>query len=450
MNTHYKANSSAKKQTAKLPPKLEQKTAKPKVNKFDRQENVKTQNRNKFQEPRATEKPAPRPAKAQNNGGQREPRVKQIQKVMEVDLSLLVQKAVPQAIVDYSPSKTFAEHGLAERLVISLTNKGYTQPTPIQDKIIPHILQEKNVVGIANTGTGKTAAFLLPLLHQVYKNNKKSVLILAPTRELATQIFHELKSFLDKVNNNVSSSIVIGGENIDKQINDLKKKKNFVIATTGRGLDLINQGYLRIKEFDTIVLDEMDQMLDMGFIADIRKILKLATNRRHLLFFSATTTASINKIVEEMIPNPTTVSVVQGRTSSNIHQDVVRLKEGETKMARLCQMIAGVDKVIVFENTKHGASKIEKELVSRGFLALAIHGNKNQNQRTRALSAFKSGAINILIATNVAARGLDIPMVSMVINYGLPQSKEDYVHRIGRTGRAGEIGYAYTFLPDGK
>jgi ATP-dependent RNA helicase RhlE len=194
----------------------------------------------------------------------------------------------------------------------------------------------------------------------------------------------------------------------------------------------------------------MDQMLDMGFIADIRKILQLATNRRHLLFFSATTTASINKIVEEMIPNPTTVSVVQGRTSSNIHQDVVRLKEGETKMSRLCQMIQGVDKAIVFENTKHGASKIEKELISRGFLALAIHGNKNQNQRTRALTAFKTGAINILIATNVAARGLDIPMVSMVINYGLPQSKEDYVHRIGRTGRAGEIGYAYTFLPDGK
>ena len=369
-----------------------------------------------------------------------------VQKTMEIDYNILVKEAKPVAIADYIPSKTFVEHGLSDHLVQSLTAKGYTQPTPIQDQIIGHIMARKDVIGIANTGTGKTAAFLLPLIDQVYNNLNKSILILAPTRELAQQIYTELKSFVN--HSSVSSTLVVGGVGPQPQINSLRKHKNFIISTTGRGLDLINQGYFPIDKVDTIVLDEMDQMLDMGFISDIRKILGMAKSCRHLLFFSATTSPSINKIAGELLTNPVTVSVVQGQTSDNVNQDVIPVGLGDNKFDMLCELLQKpeVSKAIVFENTKHGSARIERELVKRGFKALAIHGNKNQNQRTRALDAFKEGHINILIATNVAARGLDIPQVSHVINYSLPQSKEDYTHRIGRTGRAGEVGQAYTFI----
>jgi ATP-dependent RNA helicase RhlE len=379
----------------------------------------------------------------QNPRPQRTPRKQQI---MEVDYDLFVKKATPQAIEDYTPTNTFELLGLNSDLILSLKTKGYLQPTPIQDKAIKHILNKKDIIGIANTGTGKTAAFLLPLVHQVAEDLKKTVLILAPTRELANQIYTELKSFVN--NSHIRSTLIIGGENIDKQIRELSKPKNFIIATTGRGLDLIEQGELKIQNVDTIVLDEMDQMLDMGFISDIRKILKRAVKCNHLLFFSATSTPNINKIANELLTNPVTVSVVKGLTTDNVNQDVIEIFEGESKFEKLVELLNRdeVKKAIVFENMKHSASKLEKELIKQGFKALAIHGNKNQNQRTRALDAFKSGAIKILIATNVAARGLDIPLVSHVINYSLPPSREDYIHRIGRTGRAGEVGNAYTFV----
>jgi ATP-dependent RNA helicase RhlE len=374
-------------------------------------------------------------------------RPKQKQKVMDADYNLLIKKAKPQAIADFTPTKSFVEHGLHEKIIDNLNKKGYTQPTPIQDQAIPHLMDgNQDILGIANTGTGKTAAFLLPLIHQVYENRKKCILVLAPTRELAIQIQNELKTFTN--HGPVSSTIIIGGENIDKQINALRKRLNFIIATTGRGLDLIERGELRIKDVDTVVLDEMDQMLDMGFVRDIRKILSLATNNKHLLFFSATMSKDIEKIALEILNKPVTVSVVQGTTTDNVEQDVIEVRLNENKFDKLCDLLSRkeVDKVILFENTKHGASRLEKDLQKRGFKAVAIHGNKNQNQRRRALDAFKAGSIDILIATNVAARGLDIPKVSHVINYGLPQSKEDYVHRIGRTGRAGETGHAYTFV----
>ncbi len=373
-------------------------------------------------------------------------RQSQKQKYMEVDYNILVKKAQPQTIEDYKPSKTFVEHGLSEDIIHQLNLKGYTQPTAIQDQAIPHIMESKDIIGIANTGTGKTAAFLLPLIHQAYANPTKCVLVLAPTRELVTQILKELKSYT--YGNRISSTTVIGGESMSNQIANLKKPKNFIIATTGRGLDLIDQGALKIKEVDTIVLDEMDQMLDMGFVRDIRKILSLATNNKHLLFFSATSTKEVETIALEMLNNPVRVSVSKGKATDNVNQDVVEIAEGENKFEKLVEILSRkeVEKAIVFENTKHGSAKIEKELIKRGFKALAIHGNKTQSQRTKALDALKSNQIDILIATNVAARGLDIPLVSHVINYSLPASKEDYVHRIGRTGRAGEVGQAYTFI----
>jgi ATP-dependent RNA helicase RhlE len=395
----------------------------------------------------APQSSAPSP---QNRGssGQKGVRQKHVQKYMAVDYSILIKKAKPQAIADHTPSKTFAEHGLHADLIESLTDKGYTQPTPIQDKAIPHILLSKDIIGIANTGTGKTAAFLLPLIHHVMHQTTKCVLILAPTRELAMQIQKELKSFT-RLNNAISSALIIGGENIERQIDSLSRKRNFIIATTGRALDLVERKKLRLAEVDTLVLDEMDQMLDMGFIRDIRKIVSGAVNVRHSLFFSATTSRDIEKIAHEMLRDPVTISVVQGKTTDNVEQDVIEVREGENKFEKLCELLSspGVDKAIVFENTKHGSSKLEKELVKRGFRAIAIHGNKSQNQRIRALDAFKSGEVAILIATNVAARGLDIPLVSHVINYSLPQSTDDYIHRIGRTGRAGEVGHAYTFVP---
>jgi ATP-dependent RNA helicase RhlE len=377
----------------------------------------------------------------------RGPRPVRVQKYMEIDYNILVKKAVPQAIEDYTPTKNFIEHGLHPKIIASLEIKGYTQPTPIQDKAIPHILESKDILGIANTGTGKTAAFLLPLIHQVYENPYKRILILAPTRELTAQIYDELQTFIG--DSQIRSVTIVGGENIDRQIKALKKPMNFIISTTGRGLDLIEQKHIKIREIDTIVLDEMDQMLDMGFIKDIQKILKQAVSAKHLLFFSATTTPEIKKLAMSMLTNPVSVSVIRGQTADNVNQDVIEIRESDNKIEKLCELLARaeVEKSIVFENTKHGASRIEKELNKRGFKSLAIHGNKTQGQRTRALDAFKSSEIDILIATNVAARGLDIPLVSHVINFSLPQSKEDYIHRIGRTGRAGEVGQAWTFVP---
>jgi ATP-dependent RNA helicase RhlE len=368
------------------------------------------------------------------------------QKTMEPDYNILVKKAKPQKLTDFTASMSFSEHGLHDHIISNLEKKGYTHPTPIQDKAIPHLMKSKDILGIANTGTGKTAAFLLPLIHQVLNKAKKQILVLAPTRELAVQIHDELRSFTN--HSDVTSTIVIGGENIDRQIRAVQKRPNFIIATTGRGLDLIQQNELKIKEIDTIVLDEMDQMLDMGFVKDIRKILDFAINNKHLLFFSATMTKEIEKIALELLNNPVQVSVIMGQTSDNVEQDVIEVRPNENKFEKLCELLSRkeVEKAIVFENTKHGASRIEKDLNRRGFKALAIHGNKNQNQRKKALDAFKDGAIDILIATNVAARGLDIPLVSHVINFSLPQSKEDYTHRIGRTGRAGQVGHAYTFV----
>jgi ATP-dependent RNA helicase RhlE len=385
-----------------------------------------------------------RPAKPISERG---PRPVRVQKYMEIDYNILVKKAIPQAIEDYTPTKNFKEHGLDPKILTSLEIKGYTQPTPIQDKAIPHIMESKDILGIANTGTGKTAAFLLPLIHQVYENPYKRILILAPTRELTAQIYDELQTFIG--DSGIRSVTIVGGESMDRQIKALKKPMNFIISTTGRGLDLIEQKHIKIREIDTIVLDEMDQMLDMGFIKDIQKILKQAVSARHLLFFSATTTPEIKKLAMSMLTNPVSVSVIRGQTADNVNQDVIEIREGDNKIEKLCELLsrAEVEKSIVFENTKHGASRIEKELNKRGFKSLAIHGNKTQGQRTRALDAFKAADIDILIATNVAARGLDIPLVSHVINFSLPQSKEDYIHRIGRTGRAGEVGQAWTFVP---
>jgi ATP-dependent RNA helicase RhlE len=408
----------------------------------------KSQNqRNNFKSYKKNEAGNPSRNSIPNKFNQRGQRPKRVPKAMDIDYSILVKKATPQAIEDYIPLSTFKEHGLHDHIIQNLDKKGYTQPTAIQDKSIPHILEKKDIIGIANTGTGKTAAFLLPLIHQVHDEPKKTILILAPTRELVSQIAYELRSFTKGTS--VTSTIIMGGVGQEKQVKELRDHRNFIISTTGRGLDLMKQKRLPIHEVDTIVLDEMDQMLDMGFIRDIRQILALAVNKRHLLFFSATITKDVEKISREILNDPIFISVVKGKTSDNVNQDVVEVAPGEDKFDKLCEILSRpeVEKAIVFENTKHGCARIERDLIAKGIKSLAIHGNKNQNQRTRALNAFKNDQIKVLVATNVAARGLDIPLVSHVINYSLPESKEDYTHRIGRTGRAGEVGQALTFVP---
>ncbi|MBC7471668.1 MAG: DEAD/DEAH box helicase [candidate division SR1 bacterium] len=368
---------------------------------------------------------------------------------MKPDFDLFIKKAKPTTIEEYKAKLSFVEHGLHENLIDALHAKNYVTPTPIQDKVIPHLLAGRDLIGIANTGTGKTAAFLLPLIHKTLSKMDRRVLILAPTRELALQIEGEIKGLTQ--NSKILSTIVVGGMPITRQIESLKKARHFIVGTTGRTLDLISQRKIDLSTFDAIVLDEMDQMLDMGFLKDIKKILAGSKKNRHLLFFSATMDKNIEKVAFELLTDPIQVSVVIGQTTDNVEQDVIEYSPNEDKIAILADMLQSkeVTKALVFENTKHGVKKIEKTLLAKGITVAAIHGNKNQNQRQKALDDFKTGRVNILLATNVAARGLDIPQVSHVFNISLPQSREDYIHRIGRTGRAGNTGYAFTFVPKG-
>ncbi len=366
---------------------------------------------------------------------------------MKPDFELFVKKAKPVTEEVYKPENTFAELGLHTHLVTTLENKKFTDPTPIQDQAIPHLLESRDLIGIANTGTGKTAAFLLPLIHQALENNNKRVLVLAPTRELAMQIDDEIKEFTR--NTSLRSTIVVGGMPIYRQIENLRKTRHFIVGTTGRTLDLISQGKIKLKDFDTVVLDEMDQMLDMGFLPDIKKIMAGVRQDKHLLFFSATLDNKIEKVALDLLTDPVHVSVKKTTTTDNVEQNVIMWGSGQDRFEMLHDRLLdeSVTRAIVFENTKHGVKNMERKLLQRGLKVVAIHGNKNQNQRKRALDDFKKGRANIMLATNVAARGLDIPNVSHVFNYSLPQSREDYIHRIGRTGRAGKMGHAFTFVP---
>ena len=370
------------------------------------------------------------------------------QQLMQPDFDLFVKKAKPVAIEEYQPTHRFDTFGLDPLLVNTLSAKGYEIPTPIQDQAIPDLLEGRDMIGIANTGTGKTAAFLLPLLHQTLANMSKQTLILAPTRELAMQIQDELRTLAK--NTRIRSTLVVGGMPVGRQISNLKRKQQFVVGTTGRTLDLANQKFINFAAFDTLVLDEMDQMLDMGFLPDIQKILRASGANKHLLFFSATMDKRIEKIAREMLQDPVHVSVKTGTTTDNVEQDVVRHGEGDSKLDILHELLLEhqPEKAIIFDNMKHAVKNLERKLNNLGHKAVSIHGNKSQGQRKRALEDFKKGRANILVATNVAARGLDIPKVSHVYNFSLPQSREDYIHRIGRTGRAGQTGHAYTFVPE--
>ncbi len=364
-----------------------------------------------------------------------------------IDPSLFVNKAVITETVDhFVPEHSFADFYIDERLKANIIEKGYINPTPIQDRAVPHVLKGQDVVGIANTGTGKTAAFLIPLIHKVLSNAKENILIVVPTRELAIQIEDELKGFIGGMK--LFSTVCVGGASIGTQIRALRYRNEFVIGTPGRIKDLIERKALDLSHFKTVVLDEADRMLDMGFINDMKFMMSLMPKQRHTLFFSATLSREIEALIKDFLTDPVMISVKTQDTSKNIDQDVVRVPRGENKLDLLHSMLIQPDfnKVLIFGRTKHGVEKLTKLLSDRGFKAESIHGDKNQSGRQRSLKLFKDNKVQILIATDVAARGLDISSVSHVINFDIPATYEDYVHRIGRTGRAGKKGKALTFL----
>lgn len=345
----------------------------------------------------------------------------------------------------YVPKHAFADFAIEKVLKNNISARGYKTPTPIQDQAIPVILEGRDIVAAANTGTGKTAAFLIPLLNNVLTKKINRVLIVAPTRELADQINEELKIF--KGNTPIKSALCIGGSGIHTQISNLKNNPAFVIGTPGRLLDLEQSGVLFFDEFNAIVLDEVDRMLDMGFIKDIKHIINNLPEKRHSLFFSATMPKELKSVMNGFLHNPVSISVHSRPSSENVNQDVVKIGQN-SKIDVLADLLKKPEfkKVIIFVRTKRAADKLKKSLFERSFSVQAIHGDKTQSQREKALDAFKDGKVKILVATDVVARGIDINDISHVINYDMPQTYEDYIHRIGRTGRADKVGQALTFV----
>ncbi len=367
--------------------------------------------------------------------------------IKKIDVSRYINKnAVIEKTIAYVPKHKFADFEIDSRLKNNIISKGYVLPTPIQDQSIPVVLSGSDIVGIANTGTGKTAAFLIPLIDKCLKNPKDQVLVVAPTRELAQQINDELIGFTKGLK--MYSAVAVGGLPIGRQIRDLSYFNSFVIGTPGRIKDLMDRKAINLSLFNTVVLDEADRMLDMGFINDIKMMMSKMPKDRHTLFFSATLSPEIERLISAFLNKPVSISVKTGDTAKSVLQDVVIVKDPSMKIEMLHDLLSHeeFDKVLIFGRTKHGVQKLSDVLSKKGHKSSAIHGNKNQGQRQRALDDFKKNRTKILVATDVAARGLDIPNVSHVINYDVPSTHEDYIHRIGRTGRAGKVGKALTFV----
>lgn len=375
-------------------------------------------------------------------GGKRGPAKKYIHP------SKFINKAVSKADeVAYEPTHAFADFPFGAELHHNIASKGYETPSAIQDQAIPHIIAGRDVIGLANTGTGKTAAFLLPIIErQSGITLRPSVLIVAPTRELAQQIDEQFREFSRGMG--LYSTLIVGGVNIDRQIRELKRRPNVIIGTPGRLKDLLQRRMLQLKNMTTLVLDEADRMLDMGFLPDIRQLVDAMPAERQTLFFSATITPEISALTKDFLNDPVTISVRTSETNEHIEQDIIEARDKAHKMELLTELLQqeAYGKVLVFGETKFGVQRLSDYLDNHGIPSVAIHGNKNQSQRQRALKQFKDERVRVMVATDVAARGLDIPNVSHVINFDTPQTYEDYVHRIGRTGRGGASGHAHTFV----
>ncbi|OQB06450.1 MAG: DEAD-box ATP-dependent RNA helicase CshA [bacterium ADurb.Bin212] len=364
-----------------------------------------------------------------------------------IDISKFIQRTPIRDIkTKYSAKNSFEDFDFSKTLKSNLEKKQYTIPTPIQDQSIKYIMEGRDLIGLANTGTGKTAAFLLPMIEKVYRNHFEKVLIIAPTRELALQIDNELKSFSNGMR--IYSAACVGGAPIGKQIYNLKRNPNFVIGTPGRLKDLSERRLISFEKFQNIILDEVDRMLDMGFVDEITTILNQLPRGRQCLFFSATMPTKIRILVKQFLNDPVTVEVKSGNTAENIMQDIVKIHSSDDKFIKLQELLVAPDmtKVLIFSETKHEVEKLAVNLSKNGLNAESIHGDKRQSQRQRSLSAFRNDEVKILVATDVAARGLDIDDISHVINYTVPQTYDDYIHRIGRTGRGDKKGMALTFV----
>ncbi|HEU0085612.1 MAG TPA: DEAD/DEAH box helicase [Candidatus Paceibacterota bacterium] len=363
-----------------------------------------------------------------------------------IDFSRFIKKAQFVVEKEYVSKHTFADFPFHSQIQKNISKKGYANPRPIQDQAIPSILEGKDVFGLANTGTGKTAAFLLPLLDRVMNDRTEKVLVLAPTRELALQIEEELRSLAS--GSGLYGVAVVGGLPIMKQIREVERGVSFVIGTPGRVMDLIKRKVLNLSSYKRIVLDEADRMLDMGFRDDMVSIIGKSSPDRQTLFFSATLSPEIKKLSGSFLKNPVYISVIAGETAKNIDQDIIRTRSKEDRLEKLQEVLSHVDssKVLIFREMKHSVDELTRELTKSGFKVAGIHGDKRSRERIRILDSFKKDHITVLIATDVAARGLDIPDVTHVINYDIPQSYDTYVHRIGRTGRSGKKGTALTFI----
>tara|TARA_Y100000766_G_scaffold277814_2_gene283732 strand:- start:9176 stop:10513 length:1338 start_codon:yes stop_codon:yes gene_type:complete len=347
----------------------------------------------------------------------------------------------------------FQSLGLSNTLLRAVESEGYATPTPVQQQSIPPLLEGRDVLGVAQTGTGKTAAFALPVLQIMNRNKPQGkrfirALILSPTRELAAQIDERFAAYSE--NMDLKHRVIFGGVNQNPQVRALKKGLDILVATPGRLLDLIGQGYVDITQVEFFVLDEADRMLDMGFIRDIEKVIKILPKQRQNLLFSATMPKSIAKLAGTFLKNAVMVDVSpKEMTVDRIQQKIMFLRKADKR--RLLVQIIKEERVhcgIVFTRTKHGANRLVKQLDQSNITAAAIHGNKSQGARTKALAGFKNGSIPILVATDIASRGIDVDGITHVFNYDLPNEPETYVHRIGRTARAGRSGIAYAFCDD--
>lgn len=346
---------------------------------------------------------------------------------------------------------SFTSLGLSAPLLSAIKDKGYDTPSPIQAQAIPPVLEGKDVMAAAQTGTGKTAGFTLPILDllskgESAKGNQVRALILTPTRELAAQVAESVNDYGKHLP--LKSAVVFGGVGINPQMIKLRKGCDILVATPGRLLDLYNQGAVKFKQLEILVLDEADRMLDMGFIHDIKKIIALLPKQRQNLLFSATFSNDIRALAKNIVHNPVEVSVAAANTTADKIEQWVYPVDKSKKSSLLTHLIKQNQwsQVLVFSRTKHGANRLAKQLDQRGISSSAIHGNKSQGARTKALAEFKSGAVRVLVATDIAARGLDIDQLPNVVNFDLPNVAEDYVHRIGRTGRAGASGMAVSLV----
>ena len=378
----------------------------------------------------------------------RDPRQVQKKKESTLDPNLLVKKAKPTGQQGFQSKTSFTSLNLAQGVLKNLKAKGYENMTNIQEQSVAALLDGRDLLGISNTGSGKTGAFLIPIIEHALQDTRQfTALIVTPTRELALQIEEEFKSLSKGMN--LHSATFIGGTNINTDMKALSKKLHVIVGTPGRLLDLADRRLLKLNQVKTLVLDEFDRMLDMGFVNDVKKLVGAMTQRNQTMLFSATLEATQRNLINSLLNNPVEVKINSGvTTNENIEQGIIRVPEGKDKFVMLADLFKNkaLEKVIIFTETKRLADKLSKKLNESGVKSGLIHGNKSQNFRNKTIEQFKSGQTRVLVATDVAARGIDVADVSHVINYQLPMTMDSYIHRIGRTGRAGKTGHAITFV----